>query len=142
LGVTTVSDDERWSTISAKWPSSSGAVLEIAEQILQTPPDTTYGLNRQGDRVEIQGKRAVVVGGASGMARATATMLRERGASVAILDLATSAGAEVAAELGGSFHPVDVTDFEGAERPAAGRRGAHSPRRDRIPSRTSSGPST
>ncbi len=65
--------------------------------------------------MEIQGKSAVVVGGASGMARAAAAMLHERGASIAILDLATSAGGEVAAGLGGSFHPVDVTDFEGTE---------------------------
>jgi NAD(P)-dependent dehydrogenase (short-subunit alcohol dehydrogenase family) len=65
--------------------------------------------------VLIEGKKAVVVGGASGMARAAAEMLHERGASVAILDLATSAGAEVAKGLGGSFHPIDVTDFEGAE---------------------------
>jgi NAD(P)-dependent dehydrogenase (short-subunit alcohol dehydrogenase family) len=65
--------------------------------------------------VEISGKLAVVVGGASGMAKAAAEMLHERGASIAILDLAHSAGAEVAASLGGSFHPVDVTDFEGTE---------------------------
>jgi NAD(P)-dependent dehydrogenase (short-subunit alcohol dehydrogenase family) len=65
--------------------------------------------------VEITGKKAVVVGGASGMARATAELLHDRGASVAILDLPTSAGAEVAAGLDGSFHPVDVTDDEGAE---------------------------
>ena len=65
--------------------------------------------------MEIEGKKAIVVGGASGMARAAAEMLHERGATVAILDLATSAGADVAAGLGGSFHPVDVTDFEGTE---------------------------
>jgi len=65
--------------------------------------------------VEIKGKKAVVVGGASGMARASAEMLSERGASVAILDLPTSAGADVASALGGTFHPVDVTDFEGSE---------------------------
>jgi NAD(P)-dependent dehydrogenase (short-subunit alcohol dehydrogenase family) len=65
--------------------------------------------------MNINGKKAVVVGGASGMARASAEMLRERGASVAILDLPTSAGAEVAAALGGTFHPVDVTDFDGVE---------------------------
>jgi NAD(P)-dependent dehydrogenase (short-subunit alcohol dehydrogenase family) len=65
--------------------------------------------------VEIKGKKAVVVGGASGMARAAAEMLAERGASVAILDLPTSAGAEVASALGGSFHPIDVTDFDGVE---------------------------
>jgi len=69
--------------------------------------------------VEIQGKKAVVVGGASGMARASAEMLGERGASVAILDLPTSAGAEVAAGLGGTFHAVDVTDYEGVERALA-----------------------
>ena len=46
--------------------------------------------------MEIKGKKAVVVGGASGMARASAEMLRDRGASVAILDLPTSRGADVA----------------------------------------------
>ena len=65
--------------------------------------------------MEIKGKKAVIVGGASGMAKASAEMLHERGASVAILDLPTSAGAEVAAELGGSFHPIDVTDHEAVE---------------------------
>jgi NAD(P)-dependent dehydrogenase (short-subunit alcohol dehydrogenase family) len=60
--------------------------------------------------MEIAGKKAVIVGGASGMARASAELLRSKGADVAILDLPTSAGAEVAAGLGGTFHPVDVTD--------------------------------
>jgi NAD(P)-dependent dehydrogenase (short-subunit alcohol dehydrogenase family) len=69
--------------------------------------------------VEIKGKKAVVVGGASGMARATAEMFAERGASVAILDLPTSAGEEVAASIGGSFHPTDVTDHEGTEQALA-----------------------
>ena len=44
------------------------------------------------------------------MARASAEMLKERGASIAILDLPTSAGEEVAKSLGGTFYPVDVTD--------------------------------
>jgi len=65
--------------------------------------------------VEVTGKKAVVVGGASGMARAAAELLHERGASVAILDLPTSAGSEVAAALDGPFYPVDVTDAEGVE---------------------------
>jgi NAD(P)-dependent dehydrogenase (short-subunit alcohol dehydrogenase family) len=34
---------------------------------------------------------------------------------VSILDLARSKGAEVAKALGGSFHPCDVTDFDGTE---------------------------
>ena len=65
--------------------------------------------------MEIAGKKAVIVGGASGMARASAKRLYERGASVAILDLAKSAGAEAAKELDGSFHPVDITDEAAAE---------------------------
>jgi NAD(P)-dependent dehydrogenase (short-subunit alcohol dehydrogenase family) len=65
--------------------------------------------------MDVEGKKAVIVGGASGMARATAELLRARGASVAILDLESSAGAEVAKNLGGSFHPVDITDETGTE---------------------------
>lgn len=69
--------------------------------------------------MDVAGKKAVIVGGASGMARATAELLHERGAAVAILDLPSSAGGEVAAALSGTFHPADVTDFEGAERALA-----------------------
>jgi NAD(P)-dependent dehydrogenase (short-subunit alcohol dehydrogenase family) len=60
--------------------------------------------------VEIKGKKAVIVGGASGMAKASAELLRQKGADIAILDLPSSAGAEVAKELGGTFHEVDVLD--------------------------------
>jgi NAD(P)-dependent dehydrogenase (short-subunit alcohol dehydrogenase family) len=60
--------------------------------------------------VEIKGKKAVIVGGASGMARATAEMLRQKGADIAILDLPSSEGAQVAKELDGTFHEVDVMD--------------------------------
>lgn len=68
--------------------------------------------------MKIKDSAAVVVGGASGMGRATAERLTERGAKVAILDLGASEGASVARELGAgaSFHPCDVTDPEGAER--------------------------
>lgn len=65
--------------------------------------------------MEINGKKAVVFGGASGMGRASAELLAAQGASVAIADLADSAGQDVAAQLGGTFHPVDVTDFAGVE---------------------------
>ena len=59
----------------------------------------------------------MVVGGASGMARATAEMLVREGARVAILDLPTAKGEEAAAAIGGStrFYPCDVTDFAGTE---------------------------
>jgi NAD(P)-dependent dehydrogenase (short-subunit alcohol dehydrogenase family) len=71
--------------------------------------------------MEVKGKCAVIVGGASGMARATAELVAQRGATVAILDLPTSAGAEVAKAMGGdtTFHPCDVTDFEGTEQALA-----------------------
>jgi len=69
--------------------------------------------------MEVGGKKAVIVGGASGMARATAELLREKGADIAILDLPTSAGAEVAKGLGGSFFPVDVLDDDMVEQSMA-----------------------
>ena len=67
--------------------------------------------------MEIRGKSALVVGGASGMARATAEVLVHEGARVALLDLPTSKGEEAAAALGGGtrFYPCDVTDFAGTE---------------------------
>jgi NAD(P)-dependent dehydrogenase (short-subunit alcohol dehydrogenase family) len=65
--------------------------------------------------MKIEGKGAVIVGGASGMARASAEQLAARGARIAILDLPTSKGAEAADALGGSFFPVDVTDDAGVE---------------------------
>jgi NAD(P)-dependent dehydrogenase (short-subunit alcohol dehydrogenase family) len=55
---------------------------------------------------------ALVTGGASGLGLATAGRLAAAGASVTIVDLPTSAGADVAAELGGVFAPADVTDPE------------------------------
>jgi len=69
--------------------------------------------------VDIEGKSAVIVGGASGMARASAELLHKRGAAIAILDLPTSAGADVASSLDGSFHPVDVTDEDAVEQALA-----------------------
>jgi NAD(P)-dependent dehydrogenase (short-subunit alcohol dehydrogenase family) len=67
--------------------------------------------------MEIKGKAALVVGGASGMARATAEMLVEAGARVALLDLPSSKGEDAAAALGSGtrFYPCDVTDFAGTE---------------------------
>lgn len=64
------------------------------------------------------GAVALVTGGASGLGAATVRQLHAAGAAVAILDLANSAGAEIAAELNlvreGSavFTPADVTSEE------------------------------
>ena len=65
--------------------------------------------------MEINGLRAMFVGGGSGMARATAERVAAGGGSVAILDMERSIGAEIADRLGGSWHPCNVLDFEGME---------------------------
>jgi NAD(P)-dependent dehydrogenase (short-subunit alcohol dehydrogenase family) len=65
--------------------------------------------------MEVDGVRAIIVGGASGMARATAERLAARGGHVAVLDRPASDGKVVADAIGGSFHPCDVTDAAGTE---------------------------
>jgi NAD(P)-dependent dehydrogenase (short-subunit alcohol dehydrogenase family) len=65
--------------------------------------------------MEISGKKVVVIGGASGMGRASAELLHERGAQVTVLDREGSDGKTVAEGIGGKFYPVDVTDFAGTE---------------------------
>jgi NAD(P)-dependent dehydrogenase (short-subunit alcohol dehydrogenase family) len=64
--------------------------------------------------MKIAGATAVITGGASGLGQATAARLRAGGGTVALLDLATSAGAQVAKELGAGalFAPCDVTSAE------------------------------
>lgn len=62
--------------------------------------------------MEISGNSALITGGASGLGRATARRLAERGARVTIVDLPTSAGEKVAADMGARFVPADVTDAE------------------------------
>jgi NAD(P)-dependent dehydrogenase (short-subunit alcohol dehydrogenase family) len=67
--------------------------------------------------VDVKGLTAMVVGGASGMGRATAVRLASLGARVAVLDRPASDGVAVASELGSGsvFHPCDVTDAAGTE---------------------------
>lgn len=65
--------------------------------------------------MEIQGSKAILIGGASGFARATAERIAAQGGTVAILDREGTAGPEVAHALGGSWHPCNVLDFEGIE---------------------------
>ncbi|MFC8680429.1 SDR family NAD(P)-dependent oxidoreductase [Microbacterium ureisolvens] len=62
--------------------------------------------------MDLTGASALVTGGASGLGLATARRLAAAGAAVTIVDLPSSPGADVAAELGGSFAPADVTDPE------------------------------
>ncbi|MDO8389720.1 MAG: SDR family NAD(P)-dependent oxidoreductase [Actinomycetota bacterium] len=65
--------------------------------------------------MQINGLRAIIVGGASGMARATAERIAKGGGKVAILDRPGSAGAEVAKAIGGEFFETNILDFEGTE---------------------------
>ncbi|WP_295034530.1 SDR family NAD(P)-dependent oxidoreductase [uncultured Microbacterium sp.] len=62
--------------------------------------------------MQIAGSGALVTGGASGLGLATARRLAAAGATVTIIDLPSSQGAAVAAELGGVFAPADVTSAE------------------------------
>jgi NAD(P)-dependent dehydrogenase (short-subunit alcohol dehydrogenase family) len=61
--------------------------------------------------MDVAGTSALVTGGASGLGLATVRKLREKGASVAILDLPSSQGDAIAKELGDQvvFSPGDVT---------------------------------
>ncbi len=62
--------------------------------------------------MKIQGKRALVTGGASGLGAATVRMLAERGAKVLIADVNEKSGQELAQELGNAvaFVKTDVTN--------------------------------
>src|SRR5438270_6325669 len=62
--------------------------------------------------MNIQGKSALVTGGASGLGAATVRMLAARGAKVAIADVNEKTGNELAQELGSNviFLKTDVTD--------------------------------
>ena len=59
--------------------------------------------------MRIEGSVAVVTGGASGLGLATAQALTAAGAGVVIVDLPSSDGKQVAADVGATFSPGDVT---------------------------------
>lgn len=75
--------------------------------------------------MEIAGTAAVVTGGASGLGEATARALAAAGAKVAIFDLNEAVGTAVAAELGGVFCKVDVTDNASVDAGFEKARAAH-----------------
>ena len=60
----------------------------------------------------MQGRVALVTGGANGLGLAAAEALAGAGASVVIADLDRLAGESVAARLGGSFIATDVSDLQ------------------------------
>ncbi|MBN9110466.1 MAG: SDR family NAD(P)-dependent oxidoreductase [Pseudonocardia sp.] len=65
--------------------------------------------------MRIDGVSALVTGGASGLGRASAQLLAERGARVVLVDLPGSAGEEAAEKIGGDtrFVAADITDPAG-----------------------------
>jgi 3-hydroxybutyrate dehydrogenase len=67
-------------------------------------------MTRNVNSVDLRGRTAVVTGAASGIGRACATALAEAGAKVRILDLDADRAGEVAAEIGGEAHAVDLTE--------------------------------
>jgi NAD(P)-dependent dehydrogenase (short-subunit alcohol dehydrogenase family) len=82
--------------------------------------------------MKLEGLTTAVTGGASGLGLATAQRLVAEGGHVTIIDLPTSAGADVAKELGdrARFAPADVTDeaqfsaaLDAADEQADGLRG-------------------
>ena len=75
--------------------------------------------------MEINGIAAIVTGGASGLGEATARELAKRGAKVAIFDRDPVKGEQVAAEIGGIFCEVDVTNDAQVEAGFIRARSAH-----------------
>lgn len=67
--------------------------------------------------MNLENSSALVTGGASGLGLATVTALVDRGVHTTIVDLPSSAGAEVAEKLGdlASFSPADVRDAEAVD---------------------------
>jgi meso-butanediol dehydrogenase / (S,S)-butanediol dehydrogenase / diacetyl reductase len=60
----------------------------------------------------LEGKRAVVTGGGSGIGRATCRRMAEEGAQVAVFDIDGDSAAATAKEIGGPSYVVDVGDPE------------------------------
>src|SRR5271154_2213689 len=61
----------------------------------------------------LEGHKAIVTGGGSGIGRATCRRMTEEGARVAVLDLDGPAAQAVAEEIGGFGFTVDVGDPDG-----------------------------
>jgi len=75
--------------------------------------------------MDIRGHAAIVTGGASGLGAATARMLADAGARVAIFDVNQKAAAEVAIDINGIAVHCDVTDSAATEKAVASAAADH-----------------
>ena len=114
-------------TVRATMHGEDGTLhLSMAQELLirkldepmtfEVPPQP--GVSRIGGGLAVgllEGRRAVVTGGGSGIGRATCRRMAHEGARVAVLDLDGDAAAAVAGELGGVAFGVDVGDPEGVK---------------------------
>jgi NAD(P)-dependent dehydrogenase (short-subunit alcohol dehydrogenase family) len=75
--------------------------------------------------MDIRGHAAIVTGGASGLGAATARMLAQAGAKVAILDVNAKAAAEVAIDVNGVAIACDVTNSVETEKAVAAAAADH-----------------
>ncbi|MFE4966139.1 SDR family NAD(P)-dependent oxidoreductase [Streptomyces sp. NPDC056660] len=74
------------------------------------------GARRHGMSKQLQGRRVVVTGGASGMGEGIVRAFPSLGAEVVSLDLSAEKGAEIAKEAGAHFVACDVSDPASVER--------------------------
>lgn len=79
--------------------------------------------------MDMQGKSALVTGGASGLGLETAKRLARAGAKVAVLDLNLEAAEALAAEIGGIACGCDITDTASVQQAMHAARAAHGPAR-------------
>ena len=79
--------------------------------------------------MDIKGHAAIVTGGGSGLGAATARMLAEAGAKVAIFDVNQKAAAETAIDINGIAIPCDVADSASTEAAVAKAAADHGPAR-------------
>ena len=65
--------------------------------------------------MELGNKVILIIGGATGIGRATAALCAKRGAQVIVADFNETQGLECAEACGGTFYPVNVTNEESVQ---------------------------